>query len=82
MNDFRSFIYSILRCDYGWNKVIPDGLDFEMIDQSIKTVYDLGCRSKATQYAVAKDIAIKIKHAGGVKYFSKRIDGKPNNLCV
>ena len=79
--DFRSHVYSILKCDYGWNKVIPSGMDVD-IDDLIKAGYEIGCNTIRQKHYLVKYIASYIKHYGGEDYFAERIDGKPNTLIA
>lgn len=68
----RSFVYSIIKCDYGWNSQIPVGCDS---DEWEKIIAESQCAVCA-----AKKIASDIFFNDG--RFNERFDGKPNTRSV
>ena len=73
---FRSSIFSILKCSFGWNGCIPDGCDDSEWEKIIQTNYTDGYADSG----VAQQIADDIYEKSGETNFRKRIDGKENTL--
>lgn len=68
----RSMAFSILKCDYGWNGVTPEGCaDLDAI-----------CDAANRPICAAASMAKAIHEIVGGRYFRSRIDGKPNRRTV
>ncbi len=73
---YRSLVFSILKCGYGWDKCLPDGCAWEAWEE----VVSLGYMDNIQPEKVAEDIAKDIHKNKGS--FLARIDGTPNKLIV
>ncbi len=76
---FRSSIFSILKCGFGWNGCVPD----ECADNEWEHLIDSGFNNNGGDSSIAQQIADDIYEKSGatyLSYFRKRIDGKENNL--
>lgn len=73
--EYRSTIYSVLKCEFGWNGVLPEG---ETQEEMIKNGFSCGCKP----VSIATKLAQQIKDLGCAHYFRQRIDGKPNLRSV
>jgi hypothetical protein len=76
IDKIRSHAGSILKCDYGWNGVIPgesnaEWMEFEQVAADSLTAGE--CAE-----CVAARLAAFIFERVGMRYFRPRIDGKPN----
>lgn len=63
-----SMVYSILKCEFGWNGVQPETLQQEEIESALM---GQGC-----EIACANKLAILLDEHGAT--FRGRIDGRPN----
>jgi hypothetical protein len=70
----RSLVFSILKCEYGWNGCFDDP---SIVDR-IEIIIENSC----SEVCAAKVIAGLLYDEGGEKRFSPRIDGKPNTRSV
>lgn len=69
LDHLRSWTYSILKCEYGWNGCFTTEMRLEeTVDAALKLS---GCPLNASAKA-----AVAIKEHGGV--FRPRVDGQPN----
>ena len=73
---FRSTAYSILKCGYGWNGVIPCD------DRFLEKLIDDCQKANESAQDAATRMAHLILRLGGKEYFRKRIDGRPNRLIA
>lgn len=75
-NDNRSFAFSILKIDYGWNGATNNGAQMLELD----TI----CERHECPHCAAQEMAAYLHdNVTGMKnLFRPRIDGKPNNRTV
>lgn len=69
---YLSYVHSILKCQYGWPAMLPDGMAWEEWDRIIYDGFGNGCSA----HGIAEKLAQEFVKSGGK--FSERIDGKPN----
>ncbi len=69
---YKSSVHSILKCQYGWPAMLPDGMSWEEWDSIVHEGFAYNCKEHAIAEKLAQEFA---KHGGK---FSERIDGKPN----
>lgn len=69
---YKSYVHSILKCQYGWPAMLPSGMTWQEWDNIIEKGFTCGC----PEYAIAEKLAQKFTERGGK--FSPRTDGKPN----
>lgn len=72
----RSHAGSILKCDYGWNGVIPGESNAEWME--FEQVESEALAAGESAECVAARLAAFIYERVGQRYFRERIDGKPN----
>lgn len=76
MEQYRSGVYSILKCGYGWNGLLPEGVTGESHDAIIQKAFD----NWECVKCAAEKVAVELAKAGAT--WAKRIDGKPNTFRV
>lgn len=69
---YRVFVFSILKCEFGWGGIIPDGCDANQWEQKIICGFGSNCKPHSIAQVITDDI---YKNKGS---FRKRADGKPN----
>lgn len=69
---YYSHVHSILKCQYGWPAMLPDGMTWQEWDNIIAEGFSYGCK----EHAIAEKLAQEFAERGGE--FSPRIDGEPN----
>lgn len=67
-----SLVYSILKCEFGWNGVLPDSMGWAAVESIAGGQF---CASER-----ADRIAVLLAENGAV--FRERIDGQPNRRRV
>ncbi|MBL4876510.1 MAG: hypothetical protein JKY10_08465 [Cohaesibacteraceae bacterium] len=70
---YLSHVHSILKCQYGWPAMLPDGMTWDEWDNIISKGFCYGC----SEHAIAERLACEFAKRGG--QFSERMDGKPNS---
>lgn len=72
INMDRSLMFSILKCEFGWNGCTSSGFDWDFVDSLI-------AKHKCTSRC-ANEVAILLAEHGEI--FLERCDGKPNKRIV
>lgn len=85
LDDYRSCVFSVLKCGFGWGGCTSDGLTFQEVEAAfelqeltIRRGFDAGL----VPLLVAFDLAAELHRISGDGAFLKRIDGKPNTYAV